>query len=806
MTYLPLAIALVLAVALAYVGRVYWAWVSAAAIGLAAWAMAGIHSPVAFYGTLAVAVVAALVGGAPPLRRAILSSPAMRLFRVALPKVGDTERIALEAGTVWWDGDLFSGNPDWRKLLEFAPRPLSERERAFLEGPTETLCRMVDDWRISQDRDLPPEVWDYLKRERFFGMIIPEEFGGLGFSAIAHSAVVVKVSSRSIPTACTLMVPNSLGPAELLLHYGTEAQKRYYLPRLARGEEIPCFALTEPHAGSDAASIRSGGVVCRGVFEGKDVLGVRLNWNKRYITLAPVATVIGLAFRLTDPDGLLGGEVDRGITCALIPRGVPGIEVGRRHDPMGVPFQNGPVVGRDVFVPIDFVIGGRDGVGRGWAMLMDCLAAGRSISLPALSVAAVELAARAVGAYATLREQFNLPIGRFEGIEEALARIGGHAYLMNAARVLTCGAVDAGEKPAVPSAIVKAYLTDGMRAAVIDAMDVMAGSAICRGPRNVLSRIFVAAPIGITVEGANILTRSLIVFGQGSIRCHPFVHREMTAVRDNDLAGFDRAFFGHLGFVVRNAVRAFLFALTDARLATAPSGATMADAFQQLSRFSAAFALLADIALMTLGGALKRREKISGRFADALAWMYLASAALKRFHDEGQPEADLPFAQWSCDLALWKIDEALRGVLDNLPNRTAAAVARFLAFPLGGRRRPPADDLGATVARALLDGGEGRLRLSADIFVPVDPDDGIGHLETALNVVVAATSAREKIRDAVRSGKLAADPADTLAERGVAQGIIDATERGRLVAADAARDRAVQVDAYDPEDYAGIKG
>jgi acyl-CoA dehydrogenase len=806
MTHILLLAAFIAFVALLYDGRGYWAWTSAAALAFAAWALAGIGSPIAFAVTLSIVVLAAALFGIPAIRRPLISAPAMRLARGFLPRMGDTERIALEAGTVWWDGELFSGNPNWRKLLDFKPRPLSARERAFLDGPTEQLCRMVDDWQITQDRDLSPQVWDFLKRERFFGMIIPQRYGGLEFSAIAHSAVVAKVSSRSIATACTLMVPNSLGPAELLLHYGTEAQRQRYLPGLAVGEEIPCFALTEPHAGSDAASSRSTGVVCRGTFEGKEIIGIRLNWTKRYITLAPVATVVGLAFKMHDPDRLLGGETDLGITCALIPRATPGVRIGDRHDPMGVPFQNGPIIGTDVFVPLDAVIGGRDGVGQGWRMLMDCLAAGRSISLPSLSVAATELAARITGAYGTVREQFNMPIGRFEGIEEALARIAGNAYLMNAARVLTCGAVDAGEKPAVLSAVVKAYLTDGMRACVTDAMDIVAGAGICRGPRNVLSRIYVAAPIAITVEGANILTRSLIVFGQGSIRCHPFVHDEMQAVQKNDAARFDRAFFGHVGFVGRNAVRALLLALTGGHLARAPGEGRSSAYFRRLTRFSAAFALVTDVALATLGGALKRREKISGRLADALAWMYLASAALKRFHDEGRPSADQKLLRWSCDLALWKIQEALAGVLDNLPNRPAAALARVLIFPLGASLRPPHDDLGAAVAHDLLDDGETRLRLTRDIFVPDASEDGLGRLEAALGLVVVARKAQRKIRDAVHQGALDAEPASTVNERAVARGLISAEERERLDQAAQARDAVIQVDSFAPATYTGLKG
>ena len=791
---------------LLYLGRGYWAWVSALAIGFLSWWLAGVSTPIAFNGTLAVAALAALVLGLPIFRRPLVSAPVMRIVRGILPTMGDTERIALEAGTVWWDGDLFSGDPDWKKLLAFSPQPLSKHERAFLDGPVEELCRMLDDWRINQDRDLSPKVWDFLKRQRFFGMIVPEEYGGLGFSAIGHSAVIVKVSSRSVTAAVTVMVPNSLGPAELLLHYGTDEQKQYYLPRLAKGDEVPCFALTEPHAGSDAASGRSTGIVCRGNYDGKDVLGIRLNWNKRYITLAPVATVIGLAFRLFDPDGLLGGDEDRGITCALIPRDVPGIQIGSRHDPMRVPFHNGPITGTDVFVPIDFIIGGQEGAGQGWKMLMDSLAAGRSISLPSQSVAAVELAARATGAYATVREQFNLPIGRFEGIEEPLARIAGHAYLMNAVRVLTCAAVDAGEKPAVLSAVAKAYLTDAMRSTTIDGMDIMAGSAISGGPRNILSKVYASAPIGITVEGANILTRTLIIFGQGSIRCHPFVHAEMQAVADNDLKSFDEAFFGHVGFVYKNAMRSLVLGLTGGLLALVPTGEPMAGYFRALTRYSAAFALITDVCLATLGGSLKRREKISGRLADALAWMYLGSATLKRFHDDGRPAGDVALLRWSCDLALWNIQEALRGVLDNLPNRLVALKVRFLIFPFGARRRPPDDKLGAQIARGLLDGDEMRLRLTPDIFIPDAAEDGLGRLEAALQLIVDAKDANAKVGDAVRSGTLDREPLDTLIDRAAAQGVINAEEQNRLEAAEAARDDVIQVDQFDAETYAGLKG
>ena len=806
MTAILLILAALAFAALLYLGKGFAAWLAAAALVLAAWLTAGVDSWTAFAVLAGTTLALAALFGLPPLRRLIVSKGLMTGLARLLPRMGETERIAMEAGTVWWDGELFAGDPDWRKLLAFQPQPLSDRERAFLDGPVEELCRRLDDWQIWQDRALPPEIWDLLKRERFFAMIIPEEHGGLGFSAIAHSAVIAKVGSRSVPAACVIMVPNSLGPAELLLDYGTEAQRAHYLPRLARGEEIPCFALTEPHAGSDAASGRSRGVVCRGTFDGEEVVGIRLNWQKRYITLAPVATLIGLAFQLSDPDGLLDGPAERGITCALIPRDLPGIEIGNHHDPLGVPFPNGPIVGRDVFIPVDFVIGGRDGVGQGWRMLMHCLAAGRSISLPSLSVGAAQLATRVAGAYATVREQFNMPIGRFEGIEEALARIGGYTYLMDAARVVTCGAVDAGEKPAVVSAIVKAYLTDGMRRVMTDAMDILAGAGICRGPNNLLGHGFVSVPLGITVEGANILTRSMIIFGQGALRCHPFVLAEMQAIEQRDAAAFDRAFFGHLNFFARNAARAFFLGLTGGRLAKPPVAGREARHYRAVTRFSAAFALIADATLALLGGDLKRREKISGRLADALAWLYLGSTALKRFHDDGRPERDAAVLDWSCAHAAYEVQEALIGVLDNLPSRFAAGLLSRMAFPWGRPAARPKDRVGAAIARGLLNGDALRRHLSPDVFDPQEADLALGRLEAALERVVAAEAARQKVRQAVRKGMVPAHPVETLAERAKDADLIDAEELQRLTEADAARDAAIAVDVFSREAYGELKG
>jgi acyl-CoA dehydrogenase len=734
-------------------------------------------------------------------RRDLVTRWLMPVIARVLPRLGETEREALEAGTVWWDGELFRGSPDWRQLLDFRVAELSEAERAFLDGPVEEICRSLDDWDVFLRGDLPPEIWQRLRSERFFGMIIPEEWGGLGFSAQAHSAVIVKLASRSVACAVTVMVPNSLGPAELLLQYGTDAQKRHYLPRLARGEEIPCFALTGPEAGSDAAAMQSEGVVCHGKWNGQEVLGMRLHWRKRYITLAPVATLIGLAFRLRDPEHLIGGREDLGITCALVPAHLPGIEIGARHDPLGIPFMNGPTNGHDVFVPLDAIVGGQAGAGRGWRMLMESLSAGRSISLPSLSVGGATLAARVVTAYAMVREQFDTPIGRFEGVEEPVARIAGLTYLMEAARRLTVGAVDAGEKPAVLSAVVKAWLTEAMRDVVDDAMDVRAGAAIQRGPRNVLARVHAAVPLGITVEGANILTRSMIIYGQGAIRCHPFALAEIDAVLADDLDRFDRAFFGHVAFVLRNALRAPLLALSGGRFARrAPPGPTRR-LFQRLERLTAAFALVSDASMITLGGALKRREKITGRLADVLAWSYLASATLKRFHDEGSPAADLPIVRFACETCFERAEFALDGILRNLPSRAAATALRILTLSFGRRERGPDDRLGGEVARVVLDDAGVRERLTAGIYEPPSDELGLGRLDAALADAQAALPVEAKLRRAVRDGLLAHAPGDALARAAQLAGLLTEEDLALLRTADRARDEAIQVDAFSPEEF-----
>jgi acyl-CoA dehydrogenase len=796
---LALILSVLVFLVLAFRGLGFLAWLLAAGVLLAGWGLTGITHPALFAACLVALVALAAFFGLPFLRRQIASRFIMPIFAKVLPRLGETERIALEAGTVWWDADLFAGMPPWQKLLDFQIKPPSAEELAFLNGPVEELCGRLNDWDVQQQRDLPPDIWAFLKKQRFFGMIIPKEFGGLGFSAIGHARVITRIASRSVTAAVTVMVPNSLGPGELLVDHGTPEQKARYLGRLAKGEEIPCFALTGPEAGSDAAATQSEGIVEKRMVDGQELLGMRLSWRKRYITLAPVATLIGLAFRLKDPQRLLGDIEDLGICCALIPRDTLGIEIGQRHDPMGVPFHNGPIVGTDVFVPLDTIIGGTAGIGHGWRMLMESLAAGRSISLPALSIGAAQLATRICGAYATVREQFDTPIGRFEGIEEPLARIAGMTYLMTATRTLTCGALDAGEKPAVLGSIVKAYLTEGMRQVVTDAMDIRAGAAIQRGPRNLLARVWAAVPIGITVEGSNILTRSMIIYGQGAIRCHPFVQREINAVAGHDLAAFDRAIFGHMNLFVTRAVRALLLALSGSRLAGVPRTADTSRYFQHLSRFSAAFAIVSDAAMGTLGGTLKRREKLSGRLADALAYLYLASAALKRYHDEVKTTANYSLARWSAKLCLYRIQEALLGVLDNLPVRPAAWALRAVIFPLGARMRPPSDKLGEVVAREILEDREARTTLTGDVFMPPHKEVGLGALEAALDKAVRAIPVETKLRDAVRAGALDRAPGHMLDDLGLAAGVISQAEYDLLNEARDARDEVIQVDAFDSQ-------
>ena len=783
-------------------------------------------------------VVVIVLFGVPVLRRTIVSGAVLNLFRKILPPISATEQEAIDAGTVWWDGELFSGFPDWNKLLAYPKCALSAEEQSFLDNETEQLCAMLDDWDITHNRaDLPPEVWQFIKDRGFFGMIIPKQYSGLAFSAQAHSAVISKIASRSGTAAVTVMVPNSLGPAELLLHYGTDAQKNKYLHRLAKGLEVPCFALTGPFAGSDAGAIPDSGVVCKGEFAGqKDVLGLRLNWEKRYITLAPNATLLGLAFKLYDPEHLLGSEVNRGITLALIPTDTPGVQIGRRHFPLNSAFLNGPTQGIDVFIPLDYLIGGTERIGQGWRMLMECLAAGRSISLPASSIGGMKLAARASGAYCRVRKQFNMPIGQFEGVEEPLARIGAHTYMVDAARRFTALAIDLGEKPSVISAIIKYHATERGRIVINDAMDVHGGKGISLGPDNYLGRFYQQTPIGITVEGANILTRTLMIFGQGAIRSHPYVLREVEATQetnhDKALHLFDDALFGHIGFALSNAARSLVFGLTDARVVPVPSGVNHRY-YQQLTRFSTAFALSADVAMAVMGGSLKRREKISARLGDVLSQLYLSSATLKRFADDGSPEADLPLLDWAMQDSLYKIQQAFDGVIQNFPNLLVRGLLSVLIFPLGRRLSPPADKLGHQVAALLMQPGAARDRLTAGIYLPVvhgktrhaealsptlsrtvgeganeslrdapayDERDAVGALEAALVSTLACEALQERLHMARKSGRLLAMTELLRITEARDSGLITAEQARQLERDYALRRKVIMVDDFAAEE------
>jgi acyl-CoA dehydrogenase len=728
-----------------------------------------------------------------------ISKPIFRWARHVLPTLSDTEREAIEAGDVWWDADLFAGNPDWAKLLAVPPAKLSAEEQAFLDGPVAEFCGMCDEWRITWElRDLPPEVWDFLKRHKFFAMIIPKAYGGLGFSAYAHSEVIRKLSTRSLTAAVTAMVPNSLGPGELLLQFGTKAQQDYWLPRLAAGEEIPCFGLTSPEAGSDAASMTDSGVVCRGLWQGREVLGIRLNWHKRYITLCPIATVIGLAFKLYDPDHLIGKREEIGITVALVPTNLPGVEIGRRHLPAMMVFQNGPTRGRDVFIPLDNVIGGAPQVGKGWKMLMSALAAGRGISLPSLSAAGAAFAAHTTGAYARIREQFHVPIGRFQAIQERLGRMAATAYLLDAARRLTCAGIDQGHKPAVVTAIMKEQATERLRVVANDAMDVHGGKAVQEGPHNYLGSLYRSVPIGITVEGANIVTRSLIQFGQGAIRSHPYLLKEMTALEDPDhargLEEFDRAFWGHVRHSFANAFRAWGRAWTGGVFAPAPAAGAARGFYRELGRYASAFALAVDMALLTLGGGLKRREMVSARFGDVLSELYLLSAVLKRWDEEGRQEADLPLVKWCMEDGFATIEARLDAIFANFPNRPAAWLLRFMLLPFGLPRRGPSDRLTQACAEILLTPSATRERLTVDIF-HCPGDDGVARLERAFALVVAAQPLRDRLRQA-----RVADIDQARAQR-----LINDAEAQQLRAAADAVAAAIAVDDFAAKELAPRK-
>jgi acyl-CoA dehydrogenase len=733
-------------------------------------------------GFLAIMLAALWLFNIRPLRKTLITRPFLRAYMRMLPTMSQTEKEALEAGTVWWDGELFTGKPKFEKLLAAKPPQLTAEEQAFIDGPCEELCRMYDDWDVTHIRgDMPKEVWDYLKSKGFFAMIIPKKYGGLEFSAYAHSCVLVKLASRAGLLAATTAVPNSLGPAELLNHYGTDEQKNHYLPRLARGEEVPCFALTHPRAGSDAASLPDTGIVCKGQWQGREITGLRLNFTKRYITLAPIATVVGLAFRMFDPDKLLGDKADLGITCALIPRNTPGLSIGRRHFPLNVPFQNGPLSGKDVFVPLDYIIGGAKMAGQGWRMLVEQLSVGRCISLPSNATGGSKAGVFASGAYTRIRRQFNMPVGKFEGVEAVIARMVGYTYTMDAARSVTAGAIDGGEKPSVPSAMLKYHVTEMGRQVANDAMDVHGGKGIQLGPRNYLGRNYQVIPVAITVEGANILTRSLIIFGQGAVRCHPFVLREMNAAKAKDVNEFDSALFGHIGFTISNAVRSFVMAVTHARFTRVPDVGDTKRYYQHIVRFSASFAFAVDVAMLALGGYLKKKENLSARLGDVLSSMYLASMVLKHHENQGRPADDLPLVEWACRNQLYRAQEMLHDFLRNFPNRFLGGVMRVLIFPGGRAYSAPSDRLGRQLADAVLNPTEVRDRLCRFVYRTLDQKNPLGLLHEAMVLAQTAEPIEKRIRvEGVKTGKVTALDVPGQIAQAREVGIISETEAAML--------------------------
>lgn len=722
--------------------------------------------------------------------------------------MSQTEKEALEAGTVWWEAELFKGKPDWKKLHTIPAPKLSAEEQAFLDGPVNEVCAMVNDYQVTHElADLPPEIWTFLKEKKFFAMIIKKQYGGLEFSAYAQSLVLQKLTGVSSVLSSTVGVPNSLGPGELLQHYGTEEQKNYYLPRLAEGKEIPCFALTSPEAGSDAGSIPDFGVVCKGQWEGKEVLGMRLTWNKRYITLAPVATVLGLAFKLRDPEGLLGEKEDLGITCALIPTHLKGVEIGNRHFPLNVPFQNGPTRAKDLFVPLDFIIGGPKMAGQGWRMLVECLSVGRGITLPSNSTGGIKSAALATGAYARIRRQFKQPIGQMEGIEEPLARLAGNAYVMDAASNLTVAGIDLGEKPSVISAIVKYHCTHRGQRSIIDAMDIVGGKGICLGPANFLARGYQGAPIAITVEGANILTRSMIIFGQGAIRCHPYVLKEMEAAyspNSDAVEKFDMALAGHVGFVLSNLVRSLWLGLTDGYGSQAPTRDATKRYYQQLNRYSANLALLADISMAVLGGSLKRKERLSARLGDILSQLYLSSATLKRFENDGRPVEDLPLVHWGLQDSLRQTEIAIDEFLANFPNHFIGRTLRLLIMPFGRVRKAPSDKLDSKLAEILQTPSATRSRIGRNQYLTPSDHNPAGKVEQALTVILQAEPLFDKVCKALNQRRPFTG-LDEVAKLGLEAKVLTIQEAALLSEAEAHRLYTINVDDFAPQELAAKK-
>ena len=778
-----------------FTGAALWIWAIAGFV-----ALAGLGAPLWLISTYLVLV---LIFNIKPVRRAVLSGPVMKLldYLNILPAISETEQTAIDAGTVWVEGELFSGKPDMKRLNSEKYPELTEKERAFLEGPVEKLCSMVSDWEVFQKKDFNDKTWDFLKKEKFFGLIIPEEYGGFGFSANAHSAIVAKLASRCGPLATTVMVPNSLGPAALLMHYGTEEQKNYYLPRLATGEEMPCFALTEPNAGSDAGGMQSTGDVFK-ADDGK--LYLRLNWDKRYITLAAISTVIGLAFKMRDPENHLGKGDDLGITAALVPSDTDGVELGLRHDPLGVPFHNCPTRGKNVVLPIDAIIGGIEGAGNGWRMLMESLAVGRGISLPAQAIGGAKTATRAIGAYAAIRKQFGLNIGKFEGIEEPMARIGGYTYLMDAARGYICGALDQGAKPAVVTAIAKYNFTELGREIINDSMDIVGGAGISRGPRNLFAHSYIAMPIAITVEGANILTRTLMIFGQGAIRSHPYALKEIDALMNKDVKKFDDAFWKHIGHVIQNSIRSLLLSLSRGRLSGSPVSGPAARYYRKLAWASASFAFMSDIALGSYGGALKMKEKLAGRYADILSWMFLATATLRRFEAEGRNSEDRDYFEWAMQHSFYRMQTAFDEIYSEISVPGLSWVFRgpvAIWSRLNRIGKKPSDAIGHRVAQAMQTRGGQRDRITRDIYLPDDKNEALGRYEHAMKLIEESFPVYKKLYKATKAKEIQKDHVLKQVQPALDKGIISKEEADIVKKTEAARFDAITVDEFTLDEY-----
>ncbi|MGO1063610.1 acyl-CoA dehydrogenase [Acinetobacter lwoffii] len=736
-----------------------------------------------------------------PLRMSFISKPAYKALANAMPSISPTEREALDSGTSWWEKELFMGAPNWETFNSYPYPKLSLEEQAFLDNEVETLCSMLDEWEIHEQKALPDHVWQYIKEHGFLGLIIPKEYGGRAFSSFAQSRVMSKIASRSLTTAVSCMVPNSLGPGELLLHYGTEEQKDRYLPGLARGEEIPCFGLTSPEAGSDAGAIPDTGVVCYGQFEGQEVLGLRMNFSKRWITLAPIATVVGLAFKMYDPDHLLGEQTEYGITCALLPASHEGVIVGPRHNP-GPPFMNGTVEGKDVFIPLDWIIGGVKNAGKGWRMLMECLAVGRGISLPALSTSTSEMTYLNVGAFSRIRQQFKISVGKFEGVQEANSEIASDTYMLEAFRYLvTCG-LNQGGKPAVMTAIAKYYATEGMRKVVNHGMDVVGGRAIQMGPRNFLAPYYQAIPVSITVEGANILSRSLMIFGQGSMRCHPYLYEELQLLQAEDSAAalnpFDNFLFKHLGYTFNRTARSFAYAFTGGSSAAPQSAVDFTQPYYKIiNRLSANFALTADMCLGLLAGDIKRKEMLSGRLADIHAHLFIASSILKYFEHSKKTEDERLHAQLAVEKSLYTAQEAFFDLFANFPSGAAAGMVKLLCFPFGRPVQKPSDQLKQQVANSMMENNAFRQVLKKHVYYNTHEHDVTGRMESTFNLLLEIEKLWDRFKKAENKGQFKGlSFAEHVADAQL-QGFINDQEAEKLLHYNARRYDSMLTDVFD---------